>query len=71
VTQYENHAREEKDIDDVIEDPEPKGQVGDSIVVHKPKRNIQKPAHFSDMIVAFALLVEVVKEFQVHLKKQS
>jgi len=45
----------------VIEDPEPEGQVPDSIAAHKPKNNIRKPAHFLDMVVAYALSVEVAK----------
>ena len=46
----------------MIEDPKPEGQVSDSIAAHKPKRNIRKPAHFSDMVVAYALPVEVMKD---------
>jgi len=46
----------------VIGDPKPEGQVLNSIVAHKPKRNIRKPAHFSNMIVAYALPGEVVED---------
>jgi len=46
----------------VIEDLEPEGQVSNSIVAHKPKRNKWKPARFFDMIVAYALQVETVKD---------
>ena len=46
VTQLERHVQEEEDTDDVIEGPEPEGQVQDSIAAHKPKRNIRKPARF-------------------------
>ena len=62
MTQYERHVEEEEDIDDVIENPEPKGQVPNSIAASKPKRNIQKPARFSDMVVTYALPVEVMKD---------
>jgi len=62
VTQYEHHVQEEKDIDDVIKDPNPEGQVPDSIATRKPKRNIRKSAHFSDIIVVYALSVEVVED---------
>ena len=51
VIQYEHYVQEVKDTEDVIEDQEPKDQVQDSIVVHKPKRNIRKPARFSDIVV--------------------
>jgi len=61
VTQYEHHIHEDEDIEDVIEDPEPEGQVQDYIAAHKPKRNIRKPTQFSDMVAAYALPVEVVK----------
>ena len=37
VTQFEHHVQEEEDTDDVIEDPEPEGQVQDSIATQKPK----------------------------------
>ena len=40
VTLYKHHVQEDEDIDGVIEDPEAEGQVSDSIVAHKPKRNI-------------------------------
>ena len=46
----------------MIEDQEPEGQVQNFIATHKPKRNIRKPTWFSDMVVAYALLVEVVKD---------
>ena len=36
VTQFERHAQEKEDTDNVIEDSAPKGQVPDSIIVHKP-----------------------------------
>ena len=62
VTQFEHHVQEEEDIDDVIKDPEPEGQVPDSITAHNPKKNIRKSAHFSDIVVAYTLPVEVVKE---------
>jgi len=62
MTQFEHHVQEKEDTNDVIEDPELKGQVPDSIAAHKPKRNIQKLAHFLDMVVAYALPVEVVKD---------
>ena len=62
VTQYERHVQEKKVKDDVIEDPEPEGQVSDLIAAHKPKRNIQKPAHFSDMVMAYILPLEVVED---------
>ena len=44
------------------EDPEPECQVSDSIATHKPKRSIRKPALFSDMVVAYALPVEVMED---------
>jgi len=62
VTQYEQQVQEEKETEDVIEDSEPEGQVQDSIAAHKPKRNIQKPTRFSDMVVAYALLMKVVED---------
>ena len=62
VTQFEHHVQEEANTNDVIEDPKPEDQVPDSIAAHKPKRIYEKPAHFSNMIVAYALLVEVVKD---------
>ena len=40
VTEYEHHVQEEEYTDDMIEDPEPEGQLPDSIAAHKPKRNI-------------------------------
>ena len=43
VTKYGHHVQEVEDTHDVIEDQEPEGQVKDSIVAHKPKRNMQKP----------------------------
>ena len=46
----------------MIEDPEPEGQVPDSIATHKPKNNIRKPSHVSDMVVANALSVEAAKD---------
>ena len=46
----------------MIGDPESEGQVLNSIVAHKPKRNIRKPAHFSNMVVAYALPVEVMED---------
>jgi len=55
-------VEEEKDTTDMIVDPKPEGQVLDLIAAHKPKRNIQKPARFLDMIVAYALPVEVMKD---------
>ena len=43
--QYKHQVYEEEDIEDVlIEDPEPEGQVQNSIAAHKLKRTIQKPA---------------------------
>ena len=63
VTPYEYQVHEQKDTKDVlIEDPEPEGQVQNSIAAHKLKRNIWKSSWFSDMVVACALLVEVVKD---------
>jgi len=62
VTQYERHAQEEEDTDDVIKDLEAEGQIPDSIAAHKPKRNIRKLACFSDMIVVYALPVEIVED---------
>jgi len=62
VTQYEHYVQEEKDIDNVIEDPEPEGQVQDSIATHKLKRNVRKLARFSDMMVAYALSVEIIED---------
>jgi len=38
-----------------------KGQVHNSIAAHKLERTIQKPTRFSNMIVAYALSVEVVE----------
>ena len=46
----------------MIEDLEPEGYVLDLIPAHKPKRNIRKPLHFLDMVVAYALPVEIVKD---------
>ena len=40
VTQYEHHVQEEKDTDDVIEDPEPKVQVPDSIAAYTSLKEI-------------------------------
>jgi len=40
VTQFERHVQEEEDMDDVIEDLEPEGQIPDLIAAHKPKINI-------------------------------
>ena len=72
VTQFERHVQEEEDADDVIETSEPEGQVPDSIDAHKPKKNIRKPTRFCDMVVTYALPVEVVEDsVQVHLEKQS
>ena len=62
VTQFECHVQKEEVTDDVIEDSEPEGQVPDSIAAHKPKRNIRKPARFTDMVVAYALPIEVVED---------
>jgi len=39
VTQFEHYIQEEEATNDVIEDLKLKGQVPDSITVHKPKRN--------------------------------
>ena len=61
MTQFEHHVQEE-DTCDVIEDPEPEGQVPHSIVAHKPKRNIRNPARFSDKVVAYALPVKTMKD---------
>ena len=46
----------------MIENPELEGQVPNSIVAHMPKGNIRKLAHFLDMIVAYALSVEIVED---------
>ena len=46
----------------MIGDPKSEGQVPNSITAHKPKRNIRKHAHFSNMVVAYALPVEVVED---------
>jgi len=62
LTHYERYVQEEEDTDDVIEDPEPEGQISDSIAAYKPKRNIRKLAHFSDMLVAYAFPLEVVED---------
>jgi len=62
VTLYEHHVQENEDTEDVIEDPEPEGQIQDYIVAHKSKRNIRKLTQFSDMVMAYALSVEVVKD---------
>jgi len=62
MTQYKRHVQEEEDTDDVIEDSELEGQVPDSMVAHKPKRNIRKPTRFLDMVVAYALPVEVMED---------
>ena len=62
VTQYGHHVHEEEDTKDVIEDPEQEGQVQNSVAAHKLKRNIRKTIQFSDMMVAYALSVEVVED---------
>jgi len=62
MIQYEHYVQEEEDTKDVIEDPESEGQVQDSIALHKPKRNILKLTRFSDIVVAYALSVEVVED---------
>jgi len=62
VTQFERHVQEDEHTDDMIEDPKPEGQVSDSIAAHKPKRNIGKPARFTDMVVVYALPVEIVED---------
>ena len=60
VTQYEYKVQEEENTEDVIKNPEPKGQIQDSIAAHKPKRNIQKLTWFSNIMVTYALSVKVV-----------
>ena len=62
MTQYEHHVQEEEDIEDEIEDLEPEGQVQDSIAAHKPKKNILKSALFFDMVVSYALPMEIVED---------
>jgi len=76
VTQYKHHAQEEEDIEDVAEDQELEGQVQNSIVTHRPKRNIRKPTRFSDMVVDYALPVEVIEDsvpytFRAKLSSES
>ena len=61
VTQY-GHRVQEEDTEDVIEDQEPEGQVQDSIAAHKPKKTIQKPSRYSDMVVTYALPVEAFEK---------
>jgi len=39
-----------------------RSKVQDSIAADKSKRNIRKPAQFSDIVVAFALPVEVMED---------
>ena len=46
VTQFERHVQEKEDTDDVIEDPEPEGQVSDSIATHKPKKIYENLLNF-------------------------
>jgi len=48
VTQFEHHVQEVEDTDDVIEnpDPEPEGQVPDSIAAHKPKKIYENQLEF-------------------------
>jgi len=66
MTRCEHHAQgdigEVEDTEDVTEDLEPEGQVQDSIAAHKSKKNIRKLAQFSDMVKAYALPVEVMKD---------
>ena len=38
LTHYERYVQEEEDTDDVIEDPDPDGQIPNSIATHKPKK---------------------------------
>ena len=43
----------------MIEDLELEGHVQDFIIAYNPKRNIWKLTRFSDMVVAYALPVEI------------
>ena len=46
----------------MIEDSELEDQAPDLIAAYKPKRNIRKPACFSDIFVTYALPVEVMED---------
>ena len=62
MKKYEHHVHEKKETEDVIENPELGGQVLDFITAYKLKRNIRKPSRFSDMVVDYALSVEVMED---------
>jgi len=59
VRQYEHQLHEEEDTEDVGSGT---SQVQDFITAHKPKRTIQNPIRFSDMVVAYELPVETVED---------